>query len=688
MRTGLGFASGGCRALALFGVVFAVGAGSASAQITISGDQHTTLKEGGQLEWTITVKWRQAVGAGGRTVTVTPRVTAATSGVTTVGGPDAVTQAEISGGAVDYRASAPSNTSIVLPVPAGPTSGTAPSSGTVTRTYAVTTNADTDAEDEKFNVSFSVVSGGLLGQDGQVVAAPADGSFVRSITIEDTQEQTFVWNPPADDDASPKEGTPVTRTFRPYPAPWNLTWNAVLSVDESGYAPSLGATTFSLIFQSRNVSITPPDNDGNREDDTIEVRAFLAGTNDLLPGYEPLEITFADLHALPEADDVEAKAYEDREGDATGRTTTEADSVMEGGEPVHVRVTIDRGTNGYPSGEKLVVRPEPVDPAQRADYRIEPNSIEVPTGNGKRHADFVLYARPDDDVGAETLELNLVTTGEKAANGPGEVVGRFSIDVVDATTPLIAPAAQAAAEAAVMAAMGGGPLNPGDSFTLDTNDLFNWAPAAVDAAFAASVRGAAASVSTSGETVTVEAKEAGDAAVTVTATGTARGSSAVSTSQTVANTASVTFDVQVVLADLAITLSGPENANVVEGGQPARVTATANRAVTKDTTVRLSATGGDAVPGDYSVGNVVIEAGDDMGSTLLTATADDEAERSETLTLRGVFVDDESGEDGQTVNSLTFNLWDAAVPALPVAAQLLLAALLAVGGCRRYLRRR
>ena len=50
-------------------------------------------------------------------------------------------------------------------------------------------------------------------------------------------------------------------------------------------------------------------------------------------------------------------------------------------------------------------------------------------------------------------------------------------------------------------------------------------------------------------------------------------------------------------------------------------------------------------------------------------------------------MDDESGEDGQT-GMLTLTIWDAAVPALPVAAQLLLAALLAVGGCRRYLRRR
>ena len=102
----------------------------------------------------------------------------------------------------------------------------------------------------------------------------------------------------------------------------------------------------------------------------------------------------------------------------------------------------------------------------------------------------------------------------------GRPGGEAPVRRVDATTPLIAPAAQAAAEAAVMAAMGGGPLNPGDSFTLDTNDLFNWAPAAVDAAFAASVRGAAASARVSGETVTVEAKAPGDAAVTVTATGT------------------------------------------------------------------------------------------------------------------------------------------------------------------------
>ena len=40
-----------------------------------------------------------------------------------------------------------------------------------------------------------------------------------------------------------------------------------------------------------------------------------------------------------------------------------------------------------------------------------------------------------------------------------------------------------------------------------------------------------------------------------------------------------------------------------------------------------------------------------------------------------------------TDKSVSFYIWDAAVPALPVIGQLLLAALMAVGGYRRYRRR-
>ena len=45
------------------------------------------------------------------------------------------------------------------------------------------------------------------------------------------------------------------------------------------------------------------------------------------------------------------------------------------------------------------------------------------------------------------------------------------------------------------------------------------------------------------------------------------------------------------------------------------------------------------------------------------------------------------GMAGEVTGQVKLYLWDAAVPALPVIAQLLLAAFLAVGGYRRYRRR-
>ena len=42
--------------------------------------------------------------------------------------------------------------------------------------------------------------------------------------------------------------------------------------------------------------------------------------------------------------------------------------------------------------------------------------------------------------------------------------------------------------------------------------------------------------------------------------------------------------------------------------------------------------------------------------------------------------------DGRRARAKLY-IWDAAVPALPLIAQLLLAAFLAIGGYRRYLRR-
>ena len=75
---------------------------------------------------------------------------------------------------------------------------------------------------------------------------------------------------------------------------------------------------------------------------------------------------------------------------------------------------------------------------------------------------------------------------------------------------------------------------------------------------------------------------------------------------------------------------------------------------------------------------VTIEAREMSGHTLVEAVEDGTAEEGEVLTLFAVV-------DGVRMPdvSVSFRLWDAAVPALPFVAPLLLAAFLAIGGYRR-----
>ena len=77
----------------------------------------------------------------------------------------------------------------------------------------------------------------------------------------------------------------------------------------------------------------------------------------------------------------------------------------------------------------------------------------------------------------------------------------------------------------------------------------------------------------------------------------------------------------------------------------------------------------------------LITAGETEGTAMLTLADDGEDEHSETLVLSV------AAAGGDDVGSLEFTIWDASVPMLPLVSQLLLAALLAIGGCRRHLRR-
>ena len=156
---------------------------------------------------------------------------------------------------------------------------------------------------------------------------------------------------------------------------------------------------------------------------------------------------------------------------------------------------------------------------------------------------------------------------------------------------------------------------------------------------------------------------------------------------------SVMYDATVAAAGITYKLEGPENVDLVEGGMAhangtpgsAMLTVTASAAVAADTEVMIMRDRGASTASDddfmLDPAMITIMAGEMMGSTMLTATADEMDERMEELALYAMV-------DGmEAYGDVHLHIWDAAVPALPLIAQLLLAAFLAIGGYRRYLRR-
>ena len=113
---------------------------------------------------------------------------------------------------------------------------------------------------------------------------------------------------------------------------------------------------------------------------------------------------------------------------------------------------------------------------------------------------------------------------------------------------------------------------------------------------------------------------------------------------------------------------------------------TANRAVLEDTDVTFVRTqDSEADARDYSIDAVTIKDGETMATARLMVNEDmtDDAGHAmgEALHLYA-----EGG--GAMSNTLELTIWDEAVPALPLIAQLLLALFLTAGGSRLYRRRR
>ena len=687
MRIGAIFNRGSCRALkwtALFGLVFALAAGSVSAQVTYSGiAARATMNEGDAFNVNYDVKLAQvANGFGGGTLQITLQLT---------GGPGASNNPRdgrptASEGNLDMAGVNAPN--CVVPEN---NSGAAVAPPVCKGTLRAVILTDVDAEDEVGQLAFSVTNTGtVLGADNAAVPANTNVSV---LTIRDRHEQTFVWEEldPAitPTGGGPVEGAQASILLRAVPAPEQYQWNMNARTNSNSYTLSSTGQSNQVVAPGPTVRITldSAGSDGNREDDEVEMTLYYAGSNEKVDEIEPYTFTFKDIHSLPTAANVTWKAYADKEGSPD--KTTEVTSIMEGGDPVHVEVTVARGAAPYPTGETLKLEVMPDNAGQALDYRLENTPIDFTntglTGSGatgnRKTGTFRVFASADDDIGDEDLVLNLRVTGKTATNGPGETMAAKSVmlKIEDATEPLLTTKTDEEVMAAVAAARTAAAgdddeWTPGEMFTLMERDLFNMLGSNhID--LAASSDSERVSVSTTGDTVMLTARAPGVANIKVT--GTVTGSSVVS--QTRANVATVEFEVEVDELDLAITLSGPADMNIAEG-MSAMVTATANRAVNANTMVELVGTGGSASPNDWSAEDIMIMAGEMTGTTMLMANEDSMEESMETLTIEG-----RSGS--MKTNMLTFNLWDAAVPALPVIAQLLLAAFLAIGGYRRYLRR-
>ena len=150
-----------------------------------------------------------------------------------------------------------------------------------------------------------------------------------------------------------------------------------------------------------------------------------------------------------------------------------------------------------------------------------------------------------------------------------------------------------------------------------------------------------------------------------------------------------TFTISVTENDSArtFTLSAPDDMmHLVEGGDGVELTVTADPPVSVDTevTIMVDRAASTADADDFTAAAITISAGEASGTTMLTATEDsmdDSGHGSPEMLV--VF----AMADNTQSNSVSFYIWDMAVPALPIIAQLLLAAFLAIGGYRRYMRR-
>ncbi len=688
-------------------VLLAGSAGTALAQgtgITISGPARNTINEGGTATYTVTVRGYVGVA----TAADTPNDPDAFDvSLGTPIAPDTDPTAT-QGEAADLNGNAH-----VLSVSFNPPSNSSTANRllfTESKTISVATLHDNDAEDEHFTLGFSLsrtlTEVFTLSDPDDTTAASLATAGTRgnptALIIDDDETQTYTLSltPGQTGGMAPREGRAFTVDLKASPAHVDGTGTLNVLIDkQSGWSHTVPGgtgtpatlTTVTASNSTRAIEITQAAGDGNRVTDTVTVSAHTGVAGNSVE-QASLSIDVADANILPA---VTAKVV-----DADGVALDPQPTSVEEGKSVKIAVMpVNRDGEVTPfNAEELTIVLASSGTANAADFVLS-EPIKIPMGANTSNV-VDLMAETDEDVGMEMLVLDATVSGTPSVGSETSTsAGVLSLAITDATERKIEPKATDVAYPAITgpmnAAAGDDGLNPGESFEVMTGDLFT-VMAGYTASYSASVSGSAVSVSTSGETVTIEAVMAGESEITVTGTATSAVSSLMP-NQTVSNVASVTFPVTVVDKALVVTLEFPENAahgNVVEG-QSYDIVASANRMITEaegsvEVTIMRDRSQSDADNSDYTVGSATIMAGYDSATAELMVTADELSEGGtedggnvgEQLVLFGVI-------DGEDINSLTFTIWDVAVPALPVIATWLLGLGLLGGGARQmYLRRR
>ena len=273
----------------------------------------------------------------------------------------------------------------------------------------------------------------------------------------------------------------------------------------------------------------------------------------------------------------------------------------------------------------------------------------------------------------------MATITVSAVDLVGETVASVEFDAMVMAPTAIVAKTQAEVDAVFMEAGAGMLTAGGDPVMVAMNELFTVAPGVEPTYSADSDMPAVIEASDSGMTATLTPLTSGTAMITVTAVDSA-------SSSIVTVSSEVTVDSE----SLVVTLEMPDgvmDGNIVEG-ESYDIKVMANRAVTEDTEVTIlrDRAASYADDDDYSVSMATIMAGDDSATAELMVTEDNlpdggtDDNMGEMLVLYGMV-------DGASTNSLTFTIWDQAVPALPLFGQLLLALFLMLGGARLYRRR-